>query len=79
MGVNNYEEQQWFDKLSDYDKDLIRSLKSAQEQYAKNEEGNFGLLNPIADPIRTKIIEEKIDVLFVHERFYFYKANQVAA
>ena len=31
MGVNNYEEQQWFDKLSDYDKDLIRSLKSAQE------------------------------------------------
>ena len=31
MDGKKHEEQPWFKKLSDYDKDLIKSLKSAQE------------------------------------------------
>ena len=33
-------------------------------------------LKPTEDPIHKKEIEEKIEILFVYERFYFYKAKQ---
>ena len=57
--------------MNEYDQDLVLSLKSAQEQYATDR----GILNPVADPIRRKEIEDKIDALFIFDRFYFYKAN----
>ena len=71
MGVENYQEEEWFTKLSAYEQDLIVSLETAQKQYGNQ----GGKLNPIADPIRTREIEEKIDALFIYDRFYFYKAN----
>ena len=70
--AENYEKEKWFTDLSEYEKDLIKSLDFAQEQYGQKKDGK---LNPIADPIRTKEIEEKIDALFIYDRFYFYKAN----
>ena len=57
--------------MTDYEKELIKSLKVAQEQYATEK----GILNPVSDPRRRKEIEDKIDALFIFDRFYFYKAN----
>ena len=67
MGIENFKEQPWFTSLNEYDRDLVLSLKSAQEQYATDR----GILNPVADPIRRKEIEDKIDALFIFDRFYF--------
>ena len=71
MDDENFKQQSWFQNLTDYEQDLIASLRSAQEQYATER----GILNPVPDPIRRKEIEEKIDALFIFDRFYFYKAN----
>ena len=57
--------------MSVYEQDLIISLKAAQEQYATDK----GILNPVSDPIKVKEIEEKIEVLFPIDRFYFYKVT----
>ena len=71
MGVENYKQAPWYENLTQYERDLIESLKKAQEQYATEK----GILNPVSDPIRRKEIEDKIDALFIFDRFYFYKAN----
>ena len=61
--------------LSEYEQELIKSLNFAQEHYGNKD----GKLNPVADPIRAKEIEDKIEALFIYDRFYFYKANSNAS
>ena len=34
------------------------------------------MLKPTEDPIHKKEIEDKIEALFMYERFYFYKAKE---
>ena len=69
MESQQYENEEWFKKLSQYEVDLISSLKSIQSEIGSPE----AQINPVFDPIRKKEIEEKIDVLFKEENFYFYK------
>ena len=69
MESQQYENEEWFKKLSQYEVDLISSLKSIQSEIGSPK----AQINPVFDPIRKKEIEEKIDVLFKEENFYFYK------
>ena len=59
------------EKLSNYERDLIKSLTFAQKQL----EEPLAPLEPIYDPILKQELEDKIEVLFQQENFYFYNAK----
>ena len=68
MGSIYYKEEPWFNELHKYEKRILESLIFAQKELGQHD----APLGPTRDPLHVKEIEEKIEVLFPEESFYFY-------
>ena len=68
MGSIYYKEEPWFKELYKYEKRILESLIFAQKELGQPD-APLGLTR---DPLHVKEIEEKIEVLFPEESFYFY-------
>ena len=68
MDSDDYQYEQWYINLTVEEKDLLNDLKQIQEKIGKDKR-----IEKQQNPIKSELIEQRIEKLLPDENFYFFK------
>ena len=63
-----YQYENWYSELLEHQQRLVEDMKTIQQNI-----GLDNLIEPQENFVRTKFIDERIDVLFPEDNFFFFK------